>query len=726
MSIKQLLLITSAVVGFSPAAAQVAVPVSPAAVPQDEAQGGIEDIVVTAQRRSENLQDVPVAVSAVTSTQLAQSGVKDLTDLKLAVPTLNLTNSNGYLTSSLRGIGSNATGPGIENPIATYIDGVYYGSPAASLLSLSNVEQVEVLKGPQGTLFGRNATGGLIQVTTRTPDSTPRMNFDVSYANYDTVTANAYVGSGLGDAVAADVAVHYSHANDGWGRNLANGDDVYKIDRDFAVRSKWVFKPAEGTKITVIGDFADLKGSMNAFRTLPGTVNGFNPARGPEPDYGWDSNSTYTSNTRNKSGGVSLKWEQEIGELDFASITAYRKSTANINFDYDGTNDPLHEQILTTQRDRQLSQELQLTNRSGGPFTWVLGAFYFDARASYDPAEFDFYDLGAIVSIFAKQRTRSVAGYGQGTYEIADRTHVTLGARYTSEKRETYDGRIETFVIPLNVQAPDTTAPDRRATFNKFTFRVSLDHRFSDEVLAYASMNRGFKSGGFNTANIGTDPYRPEQIDAYEVGLKTDLFDRRIRLNLAGFYYDYQDIQIQLLNQGSIGIINAGSAKVYGLDAELQVAVSDRLRLTSGLGWTSPKFDRFPACQISTPRGGTPVSIGPCDDNQIPLASKLVANAAINYEIPFADDSSLAFNGNVYYNSGFYTESDNVIRQKRYAQLGALITYTASGGRLSVSAFGKNLTNQRVLNFASTIPNGTHTGFYQAPRTYGVTLGYKL
>ena len=712
------------------ASAQAAEPVSGPAAAGTSAQastetdaGQIGEIIVTAQKRSESLQNVPIAVSAVTSAQMSRTGVKDIVDLKLAVPTLNITNSAGDLTSSLRGIGSNGFGAGIENPVAIYIDGVYYASPAASLLTLNNVAQIEVLKGPQGTLFGRNATGGLIQITTRDPSSTPAGNFSLSYANYDQLSGSGYIAGPLADTLFMDVAVSATHQGDGWGTNRFNGKDVYKVDHDVAVRSKLIFEPSDDTKFTLIGDYADHRDTMTAYRVYRNTVSGFTPAAGPFPDIGYDTDTDVQPVFDLTSGGVSLRWDQKLGELSFASITAYRKSRTILDFDYDASSTPI-EEVAQTQRDRQFSQELQLSSRSGGRFTWLIGGYYFRALAQIDPFVLTANDLGAQVTIYNKQRTESLAGYAQATYEILDQTNLTLGGRYTTEKRSVYDGTVGVFVIPLSLALPVTPAPDLSRRFNKFTYRISLDHRFSSSLLAYASYNRGFKSGGFNTSTPGSPAFAPEQLDAYEVGIKSDLFDRRVRLNLAGFYYDYQNVQIQQLNQGAITVINGAKARDYGLDADLTIQVSEAFRITTGIGWISPKFASFPNCPISAPAGGTPSIIGSCKGNQLPLASKFTGNIVADYTVPIGN-GSLVLNGNLYYNSGFYPESDNTIKQARYALLGASVTYTMHNG-FSIGAFGKNLTNQRVINFETSIPNGTHTGFYQAPRTYGVTAGFKF
>ena len=684
--------------------------------------GGLEDIVVTAQRRSERLQDVPIAVTAITASQLSRVGVSDVIDLKVAVPTLNVVNSAGYLNSSLRGIGSNGIGAGIENPIALYIDGVYYAAPAASLLSLNNVSQIEVLKGPQGTLFGRNATGGLIQITTKEPSAKNTANFNFSYANYDTYSGNAYVSGAVTDNLFMDLAFAGTFQRDGWGTNRFNGKDVYKVDHDVAGRAKMIFEPVGGTKFTLIGDYSDHRDSVAAYRVFRNTVSGFTPALGPVPDIGYDTDTDVQPLTDTWAAGGSLRWDQDIGSLSFMSLTAYRGSRAQFKFDYDGSNRAI-QSIDEIQRDRQFSQELQLSSGSGGRFSWLLGGFYFNARAELDPFILTANDLGARVTINNAQRTKSIAGYAQATYEIFDKTNLTLGGRYTSEKREAYDGTTDVFVIPLGISAPTAIAPDRDRTFNKFTYRVSLDHRFSDEVLTYASYNRGFKSGGFNTSAPGSDPFRPETLDAYEVGIKTDLFGNDVRLNVAGFYYDYNDVQVQLLNQGAITIINGAKARDYGIDADLNWQVSQELRLSGGLGWISPKFRSFPNCPISTATGGTASGLGSCAGNQLPLASKFTGNVGADYSVDIGP-GKLGINGNFYYNSGFYPESDNVIKQSSYILLNAGINYTLESG-LSFGVFGKNLFDERIINFETTIPNGTHTGFYQAPRTYGVTIGYK-
>jgi iron complex outermembrane receptor protein len=691
--------------------------------PPEQPIAGLEEITVTAQRRSENLQNVPIAVSAVSGTTLARTGVTDVTDLSLAVPTLYLTNSDGFLTSTLRGVGTNAIGPGFENTVALYIDGVYHSSAAASLFSLTDIAQVEVLKGPQGTLFGRNATAGLIQITTRDPSQTPEAEISVGYANYQTSSVNAYVSGGITPMLAADLSMAYVHQNQGWGTDIFNGRQVYQLTHDAAARSKLIFTPGDGTKFTLIGDFSSDANTMNPLHTYPGTQNGFVPSIVSAPSLGYNVDTNSPAFVNNTGTGVSLRWDQDLSVLNFASLTAYRKFHSNVGFDYDGTPQDV-ESVSYTELERQFSQEFQLQSKPGSPIIWVAGAYYFNANSAYAPFDLFANDLGARIALRNSQLARSAAEYAQATIPIAEQTNVTLGARYTNETRTAYNGTTDVFVIPLSLELPTAAAPNEKATFNKVTFRASLDHRFNEELFGYLSFNRGFKSGGFNVQAPGTVPYEPETLDAYESGLKMDLLDQRLRVNVAGYYYNYENIQIQQLNLGAITIINGASAHIYGIDLDLTARATEQLRLTASLGATHPDFKSFPNCPISVAAGGTPSSIGSCAGNQLPLSSKITANAAADYTIPLPI-GVLNANGNVYFNDGFYPEADNVIRQPRYAELGAFLRWTAPGEHFWLSAFGKNLNNRQVINFETTVPNGTHIVFDQAPRTYGVALGYK-
>lgn len=683
-----------------------------------ESTGELQEVVVTAQKRSENLQDVPIAVSVVTAGQLARFGVADVVDMKVAVPSINVFNNAGYLGVSLRGIGTNGFGAGFENPIALYVDGVYYAATSASVLTLNNVEQIEVLKGPQGTLFGRNATGGLIQIITKTPTDKTTGEFNVNYGNYNTISGNGYIAGPVADNLFMDVAVSGSRQGDGWGTDRFDGSDVYRTYRDINVRSKLVFELSAATRFTLIGDYSDNKNSDQAYSIYPGTLSGFQPALGVLPSQGYDNSANLHDLTEIIARGVSLRWDQKIGDLDFTSLSAYRRSKFHNVIDYDTQPQSVEDIDPFFQFDDQKSQELQLASKSGGKLTWLVGAYYIDSHSKYDPLTIDLFG-SPFLTILNGEQARAWAGYAQGTYELFDRTNLTLGGRYTSEKRSTYDTSEDLLGTSFQL-------PSQSETFRKFTYRASLDHRFSDEVLAYASVNRGFKSGGYGLESPGGAPFRPEILDAYEIGMKTDVFDRRVRVNAAAFYYHYKDIQVQEFVQSLANLINGAGARVTGLDSDFEIQVSPEFSLLGGLTVIDPKFTSFDNCPFSSSIGGTPVqqSGHSCKGNLLPFASKFTGSVGGNYATHIGS-GSLDLNANLYYSSGFYAEADNVIKQKSYPLLNASVRYELSNG-FSVGAFGKNLTNERIINQVATPVNGTHVGTWQAPRTYGVSLGYEF
>src|SRR6266404_1124280 len=371
----------------------------------------IPTIIVTAQRRHENVQDVPIAVSAVTGQQLEIEGITNTLDIGRAVPSLTVTQTAGYVLPRIRGVGNSVVGAGYEGGVATYVDGVYLAAAPAGLLSLNNIEQIEVLKGPQGTLFGRNATGGLVSVITREPSSTPGGTIELSYGDYQTATTNLYLTGGLGRAVAADFAGHISTQGQGYGINRFNGRDVNRMDNDIALRSSLLITPSEDTKIRLTLDYEQNKGSnYGAVRLAPGTSTFF--PQGPIQS-AWDVDSDDQPYNRYKGGGVTARIEQNLGFGKLTSISAYRESQNVIGVDADATPTPLLD-LIEAQRDKQLSQEINLTSDQSSIMKWVAGLYYFGASSGYDPSQAAFFGFlqpstpfGPIAALnnFGRERT---------------------------------------------------------------------------------------------------------------------------------------------------------------------------------------------------------------------------------------------------------------------------------------------------------------------------------
>jgi len=688
----------------------------------------IPEIIVTAQRRNENLQDVPIAVSAVSAAQLEMQGITSTLDIGRAVPSLIVTQTFGYVLPRIRGVGNSVVGAGYESGVATYIDGVYLAAAPAGLLSLNNIEQIEVLKGPQGTLFGRNATGGLVSVITREPSSTPGGTIELSYGDYQTATTNFYLTAGLGRAVAADFAGHISTQGQGYGINRFNGRDVNRMDNDTALRSSLLVTPSDDTKIRLTLDYEQNRGSnYGAVRLAPGTSTFF--PQGPIQS-AWDVDSDDQPYNQYKGGGVTARMEQNLGFGKLTSISAYRESQNVIGVDADATPTPLLD-LIEAQRDKQISEEINLTSDQSSFIKWVAGLYYFGASSSYDPSQAAFIGFlqpstpfGPIAALnnFGRERTESYAGYAQATAPVAKDTNLTVGLRYSSE-RHILDG-YQTIDIAGGPSGLETPFAEQTRSFSDPTWRVSLDHRFSPELMVYVSENRGFKSGGFNP-QVPTDPaYDPEKLDAYEIGIKSDLFNRRLRLDAAAFYYDYTNLQVAKFTGSQTTYYNGAAARIYGLDTDFEIRPVTNLTVSGGFTLLNDRFTNFPdavfALQVP---GGLDTEIRSAAGNRLPQTADFTATVNADYHLPTSFGGA-GLDLSYGYNSGYYSQPDNILRQPSYSTLAASLRFELKNGVL-LSVWGCNLTNAKI---AQTLAAGSFNSIvsYAPPLTYGATVSAKF
>lgn len=687
-------------------------------------------IMVTAQRRDERLQDVPIAVQTQSAAQLETRGIEGVQALGEVVPSLSVSSAVGFAITFLRGVGSTAIGPGIETPVSIYVDGIYYASSTSALFDFNNISRIEVLKGPQGTLFGRNATGGLIQVVTADPSQDFQLETGVSIDNYLTTQGDFYVSGGIANGIAADLSVSASTQGEGWGVNIPTGDEVNRNIHNISLRSKWLFELGDNTEARLIGDFTDMANSFNGQRVFPGTDLPAFLGASDEPGDAWDLNGDVVPRVDNRNWGLSLQVDHDLGDVTFSSISAYRDSDTRLRWDIDFTPVPHFEGDLTD-LERQFSQELQLSSNGSGPFVWTAGAFYFRARGIYDPSQVFSRDtpnnlFGPFESIllFGDQLTESIAGYGQGTLALGPDTNLTLGARYTYEKRE-IDGRTEAIAFGDTTPVLLETTPHDEISFEKPTFRVSLDHRFSPDVLAYVSFNTGFKSGGFNT-QFSTDPaFLPETINAYEFGLKTDFLNDNLRLNFASYYYDYKNIQVQKVGIAATGIINGASARIFGAEVDFDANLSSAFNLAGSVAYTNAEFEEFDNAPFTAPNGGVPTFPGDASGNRMPKAPRLQANLSATYRADLADGSELTFNTTGIYSSRYFFEAHNLVSQDPFGKLNASLAWRSADDHYSVRIFGNNITNEAIGTYSSTLADGTINISYEPPRIFGIAFDYR-
>ncbi len=687
---------------------------------------GVEDIVVTAQRRSERLQDVPIAVTALNAGALQAAGVGSAADLAKAIPGLSFNTQLGGLGQPrIRGIGVAASGPGLENPVAIYIDNVYYGAASGVLFDLFDVAQVAVLKGPQGTLFGRNATGGLIQVTTKEPSHTFSADLDGTVGTLQTTGADGYITGGLSKTLAASLAFRYDDQSKGFGKIITTGEDI-QTHTTYAARGKLLFEPDTATSFTLSGDYSNRRSADFALHQLGYEFfTGKLIVGGPR-----DSDLTHAPSEKTQQWGVSLNAQREFTSVRLVSITAYRHTVFRSAFD--GDESPVN--FINVQRyegEKQFSQELQLLSIGSRRFTWQAGLFYFNGTGVLDPFATLLTVPGTLpsrVDTYVTEGLDSYAGYGQGTLKLGDATNFTAGLRYTIDKRSHLNSVFFTNAF-TSVQTGGGAADQ---DFKKLTWRFSLDHHFSPTVLGYASYNRGFKSGTFDPQAVPPASIKPEVLDAFEVGLKSDLLDRRLRLNGAAYYYNYKNIQVSQFANNQEFVYSGQGATSYGLDLDVTARVTDRFSLDGGVGLIHGRYGNFPNAYKTVPNPGCAVPAPTCGGNTVSLTADATGNKLQNtpdvtfnvggtYDQPVSF-GSFALAANLYYNGGYYSEPENRLHQNHYAVLDLSLAWSSLNKRYTIRAWAKNATDTVYAAQLAAVDKGdVRTA---APgRIVGVTAG---
>lgn len=725
------------------------------AVPAAKKDSDLIEIVVTANKRAENLQEVPMTLSAFTSEILETQGVQSVVDLPELTPGLGFTRTLVGTNAFLRGVGTTSAGYSTEAPIATYLDGLYLPNSAASSFSFNNIERIEVLKGPQGTLYGRNSTGGLISVITKDPGDKAALDVSASYANYNNAQLNFYGSTPITDTVSANLAVMYDNQGDGWGKNIYTGRDAFTF-RDLGAQAKVKWTPTPDTTVTLRGFFDRTNTDEgNAVAEYPGsTGSDGTPSLGK-----YQIDTRLTPYAEQRQGIISLKAEQDFDFAKLTSITGYIDNySPSLQTQGPILGQPIPGQgtinLGGNQTAKSISQEFQLASDSTKPLQWIVGTFYYHDDTMIQTQVWGTC-IGRVcatpppVQSTGYQKTISYSGYADGTYSFWDATHLTLGLRYTSDEKILTGN-----VVPL-AGFPDSfpafppgyvTAPgmpfagfpsgiDTDVTFGQFTYRAVLAQDITDTMNAYASYNRGFKSGGFNPTSFTNPASRPEILDAYEVGMKSELLERKLRLNLSGFYYNYDDMQLRTsaapAPPGGTILYNAASSEIKGIDADFEVATGKGLMLNGGFEYLDAAYTSFPGAVCThalaiggSILGGTGSTVCNLSGNTLPQAPKFSYTLGLTYDLE-TDFGEWSFNINDSYKSTFAWEPDNRLKQPGYHIVNSSLLWMPEKSDLSVEAYGRNLGSSYY--FVSGANAGGNDGYVPgAPRTYGVKVRYKF
>jgi len=712
----------------------------------------LEEIVVTAQRREQNLQEVPIAISAMSGDMLAESGVRDPRDLQGFVPNLQFQSGTAATTTIifLRGVGIGDFNANTTGAVGVYVDDVFLGANSGKLFNVFDGQGVEVLRGPQGTLYGRNTTGGAIKFASRLPTDELSANASVLYGNYNDIRFEGGIGGPVvDDRLKVRVSALYDN-RDGWLKNRVTGHDLNDVDL-WALRGIVDFTPTDSLLLRLTLHAGQNRGGARQFQHRGQGVDFANEPLPPGPcglpmdGLGYsDCDHNPNAGDYNVEGkekvdvfGGSLLARLDMGAMTLTSITAYEKVDRNTLEDTDASPDDV---LTSVYKDnpRQWSEELRVQSDGDERLNWIVGAFFFHddlgTDSSYDllrslrpffespenPTGFSPENNVGLLRYPYDQTTKSTAVFGQADFKIADDWTLTAGLRYTQDK---IDFDYTSFFDELGFIVPLVNVKDSK-TFSDLSGRLALSWQAREDLLVYGSISKGYNSGGYAgfAANdpLQLKPFDPEHLYAYEVGAKSEFMDRRVRLNAAAYYYDYQDLQVFIYDT-STGIpiqrkVNAGSGEVYGLEADLTVKPTSWFDAFLGVSLLQSKYQNF------TDGLGHDFS-----GNNLVNAPESALTGGITFTQPIGDHGSLraTLNGS-YQSEVFFTPAnDKAYSQSSVTLLNARLAWTPPNDAFEVALWGKNLTDERWVNFIAPIITMDQLN-YNDPPTYGIEFSYHL
>lgn len=692
------------------------------------------EILVTAERRETSAQDISAAIQVISGDSLAEVGIVDTENLQVRVPGLVTSRLGGPTQRPyLRGIGNDLYGIASGNSVATYVDGVYVPNSTQSFQAFNDLERIEVLKGPQAVLYGRNATGGTIVITSKKPEFTFGANGDISYGNYNDFQVRAGVTGPISEKVAVRVAAQYLD-RDGFGKNLPSGKDQ-DFFKNLAIRASVLAELTENLTALVAVDYSDLKTGDYVKTPNPDAWN-YQATVGQYIEDPWLRYGNHDSYAPLKDAGIRLRLDWKTGIGDITSITSYRKfKYGPFFYDNDDVGMPLSLPTVppfvlgelwvngSVQESKQFSHETYLATDPNAPLSMIVGASVFLETAEERQR-----------SIFFAYRysdrfldNPAYAAYADFKYKLSDTLTLNAGARYSYEKKD-YS------LTPLIVDAAGNITGEGvtlagKSSWKQFTPRFGVEFRPGDDILLFATATRGFKSGGFNTDDP-TNEFSPEDIWSYEGGFKAQWGG--LTTNLSAFYYDYSNLQVQqvLLPSGKSIVTNAASAKIYGLDGEIAWRVSDSFRVGTTFAVMHSEYGDLTLFNdlLAVP---TNVSV---KGNTLKRAPKLTALTYADYRTPIGS-GELSVHGEAAYRSRtYYTPfQDTPHSQPGFWLFNANIKYSFADDRHSISVFGQNLTNklyatsiEDVARFLGPLDGAPLYTHYGPPRTYGVRYGFKF
>jgi len=816
-----------------PAAAQTAP--APANEAQAKDDGGIAQIVVTAQKRAENVQRVPISITAFTAAALEAKGVSDVTAIGNLAPNVTLdagtpfSGSSAVLSAYIRGIGQNDFAFNLDPGVGVYLDGVYLARSVGANQDLLDIERVEILKGPQGTLFGRNTIGGAISISTKKPDKEFGGQVEVTVGRFNRIETKGVINIPIAQGLYSSLSFSTKN-NDGYQRQIQAPGFAYGAIADnfayfgsghpnsfggenqYSLRGKLLWEATPNLTLTLTGDYlrqnnngvanslikthtnpADpsnvfgplyngcIAGALPAFamagicnNIVNGTKLGGLIATSPtlllsDKFIAPSIDTTYATGnnfSRMRNYGGSLTADLSLGSATLKSVTAYRKLSWQSAEDGDATPLPIL-QTSFDENQHQFSEELQLTGKVlANRLSYVLGLYYFNEGGNlHDLVTFP----AGLLQIDGQNylSTTNYASYAHLNYKLTDQLSITVGGRYTHEDKQFVGLQSDPNGIfyKLNGYYTPTSASQQslctagaaspslqgipaglfcypnagniyqvypvapvggfRQSFNNFSPKLGIEFQANADLLIYGSFSKGYKTGGWTTrlttpqpAGTAAPTFGPEKATTYEAGIKSQFLDRKVVLNVSGFFTDYQGIQLNFQVGTSPTLQNAGNAHIYGLEAELQVRPLRALTIGAGLGYTHARYTSL-----------SPFVTGVTLASSLPKTPEWKFTLSPVYTIDLGGRGSILVSGDFTHTSSLFNDTENSILLARGATdvLASSITYRAPGEKWSLSVGGTNLTNDRYLTTGqSNVAGGVTYGTYNRPREWYATARVKF
>jgi len=729
--------------------------------PVAEPEGELEVITVTARRQSENLQSTPVSITAFSGERLEAQGITSVNRIQDFTPNLTFANipSNSGIASNaavyIRGIGQNDFAPTVEPGVGIYIDGVYLGRTAGGVFDLIDVNSVEVLRGPQGTLFGRNTIGGAINLTTIQPDDTFRLKGDVKYGTDDRINVRGMVSGPIAEGIYAKLSAGL-FSQSGYvdapalGKKFGNQDT--KMVRgalrfapvgsrfEATIAGDYTRDKSNGAPVTVSGVDPTATGSFVTLQNFIGSGFG-NPAdcltagavgntqcynqRLYSKDTNYATAQTY-SDLELWSASLTASYDL-TDEMQIKSITAIRRINGTFAQDRDGSNLPVNH-VFDDFTQKQFSQEFQFTGKAlDERLNWVSGLYFFKEKGQ-DLNRIDFLVVSAQSGGFYDYK--NWAAFAQLGYKITDKLTLTGGLRYTQDRKDYLPDQyvISTLLPFLDIPAGTRIVPFQtvKADVNKWTPMVNLSYQATDDAMLYATYSQGFKSGGYTQRIFPPEPnlpsFKPETVDSYEAGFKLMTLGNRLRLNGSVFYTDYKDMQLLVADATRVGpfITNAGKARIQGFELETNFAPGNGWRLNAAVGMTDAKFKQLNA-------GVQGLTL----DSKFVFVSKWTVSASGEKEIGLGDKGSVTPHVDWSYRSGFFTNANGInnpeLYQPGYSVFNGNVRWQDDSRTFSLTFGVDNIGDKKFRTFGDYQPSfGFFMQAYDRGRQYYVKAGFSL